>query len=56
MIWNAILSFLVGLLEKVGLAWLEDHRVHEAENVQNNIDAMSDDAVSKQLYDDWTRK
>lgn len=48
--WALILSFVWKLL--TGNLWAV-HRQMEADNVENKVAAESDNAVSKQLHDQW---
>lgn len=54
-IWQAILAFLTSFLR----GWFADHekevKQQEVDNAQANINALSDDDVSKQLFTKYER-
>lgn len=53
----ALLSFVlraIGFFGWADRAW-DRHEERVAANAQNDVSGKSDDAVSKQLRDDWTR-
>lgn len=53
---STILSFIAGLIEKLGWQWWEEHKTQEVQNARSEVDSLSDSELDKRVYDDITRK